>query len=102
MRLGKHLDLGIGVRYDYRKTHSTVNGTNTGQHKKWSWNVGVVVKPTNWLDLSYRISTGFRLPSFSEMYGWRYGHPSVLKTELKPEQSRNREAGITLKVVLAI
>lgn len=24
MRLGKHLDLGIGVRYDYRKTHSTV------------------------------------------------------------------------------
>ncbi|WP_348773588.1 lactoferrin/transferrin family TonB-dependent receptor [Kingella kingae] len=97
MRLSKHLDLGIGVRYDYRKTHSTVNGTNTGQHKKWSWNVGVVVKPTNWLDLSYRISTGFRLPSFSEMYGWRYGHPSVLKTELKPEQSRNREAGITLK-----
>lgn len=95
--LGKHIDLGFGARYDYRKTRSDVYAVSTGRHRIFSWNSGIVLKPAAWLDLSYRISTGFRLPSFSEMYGWRAAHDKIYIPELKPEKSRNQEWGIVFK-----
>ncbi|HGO9224735.1 TPA: TonB-dependent receptor, partial [Neisseria meningitidis] len=54
------------------------------------------LKPFTWMDLTYRASTGFRLPSFAEMYGWRAGE-SLKTLDLKPEKSFNREAGIVFK-----
>ncbi|MCD0228911.1 TonB-dependent receptor, partial [Enterobacter hormaechei subsp. steigerwaltii] len=73
VRLGRWADVGAGLRYDYRSTHSDDGSVSTGTHRTLSWNAGIVLKPADWLDLTYRTSTGFRLPSFAEMYGWRAG-----------------------------
>ncbi|WP_233140805.1 TonB-dependent receptor domain-containing protein, partial [Aggregatibacter actinomycetemcomitans] len=63
----------------------------------FSWNAGVVLKPTEWLDFSYRISTGFRVPSFDELYGRRSGSKKVYVAKFEPEKSLNQEFGIVLK-----
>lgn len=97
MSLGKYIDLGMGVRYDVYRTKANESQISTGQFKNFSWNSGIVVKPTDWVDFSYRISTGFRNPSFSEMYGWRYGGSDVYVGKFKPETSRNQEFGISFK-----
>lgn len=97
MALGKYIDFGIGARYDRRKTRSDAYAVSTGKHSTLSWNSGIVAKPAPWLDLSYRVSTGFRLPSFSEMYGWRAAHDKIYIPNLKPEKSRNKEFGIVFK-----
>ncbi|WP_108044040.1 lactoferrin/transferrin family TonB-dependent receptor [Neisseria cinerea] len=96
VRLGRWADVGAGIRYDYRSTHSEDKSVSTGTHRNLSWNAGVVLKPFTWMDLTYRASTGFRLPSFAEMYGWRAGE-SLKTLDLKPEKSFNREAGIVFK-----
>ncbi|WP_304673902.1 lactoferrin/transferrin family TonB-dependent receptor [Neisseria polysaccharea] len=96
VRLGRWADVGAGLRYDYRSTHSDDGSVSTGTHRTLSWNVGIVLKPANWLDLTYRASTGFRLPSFAEMYGWRSGD-KIKAVKIDPEKSFNKEAGIVFK-----
>lgn len=96
VRLGRWADVGAGLRYDYRSTHSDDGSVSTGTHRTLSWNAGIVLKPANWLDLTYRASTGFRLPSFSEMYGWRSGD-KIKAVKIDPEKSFNKEAGIVFK-----
>ncbi|HEZ6038854.1 TPA: transferrin-binding protein TbpA, partial [Neisseria meningitidis] len=59
-------------------------------------NAGIVLKPADWLDLTYRTSTGFRLPSFAEMYGWRSGD-KIKAVKIDPEKSFNKEVGIVFK-----
>ena len=99
MALGKYVDLGLGIRYDVSRTTANESTISIGKFKNFSWNTGIVIKPTEWLDLSYRLSTGFRNPSFAEMYGWRYGgnNADVYVGKFKPETSRNQEFGIALK-----
>ncbi|EPI1190781.1 lactoferrin/transferrin family TonB-dependent receptor [Neisseria gonorrhoeae] len=96
VRLGRWADVGAGLRYDYRSTHSDDQSVSTGTHRTLSWNAGIVLKPANWLDLTYRASTGFRLPSFAEMYGWRSGD-KIKAVKIDPEKSFNKEAGIVFK-----
>lgn len=96
VRLGRWADVGAGLRYDYRSTHSDDGSVSTGTHRTLSWNAGIVLKPADWLDLTYRTSTGFRLPSFAEMYGWRAGVQSKA-VKIDPEKSFNKEAGIVFK-----
>lgn len=96
VRLGRWADVGAGLRYDYRSTHSDDGSVSTGTHRTLSWNVGIVLKPADWLDLTYRTSTGFRLPSFAEMYGWRSGD-KIKAVKIDPEKSFNKEAGIVFK-----
>ncbi|MCK9646981.1 transferrin-binding protein Tbp1 [Haemophilus influenzae] len=99
MALGKYVDLGLGIRYDVSRTKANESTISVGKFKNFSWNTGIVIKPTEWLDLSYRLSTGFRNPSFAEMYGWRYGgnNSDVYVGKFKPETSRNQEFGLALK-----
>lgn len=99
MALGKYIDLGLGIRYDVSRTKANESTISVGKFKNFSWNTGIVIKPTEWLDLSYRLSTGFRNPSFAEMYGWRYGgnNSDVYVGKFKPETSRNQEFGLALK-----
>lgn len=99
MALGKYVDLGLGMRYDVSRTKANESTISVGKFKNFSWNTGIVIKPTEWLDLSYRLSTGFRNPSFAEMYGWRYGgnNSEVYVGKFKPETSRNQEFGLALK-----
>lgn len=96
VRLGRWADVGAGLRYDYRSTHSDDGSVSTGTHRTLSWNAGIVLKPADWLDLTYRTSTGFRLPSFAEMYGWRSGD-KIKAVKIDPEKSFNKEAGIVFK-----
>lgn len=96
VRLGRWADVGAGLRYDYRSTHSDDGSVSTGTHRTLSWNTGIVLKPADWLDLTYRTSTGFRLPSFAEMYGWRSGD-KIKAVKIDPEKSFNKEAGIVFK-----
>ena len=97
MALTRYIDLGIGGRYDVYKTHTDDPLIAQGHYRQFSWNSGIVLKPTDWLDLSYRISTGFRVPSFDEFYGWRAGLKDAYVAKLEPEKSRNQEWGVTLK-----
>ncbi|WP_308033508.1 lactoferrin/transferrin family TonB-dependent receptor [Neisseria bergeri] len=96
VRLGRWADVGAGLRYDYRSTHSDDGSVSTGTHRTLSWNAGIVLKPADWLDLTYRTSTGFRLPSFAEMYGWRSGD-KIKAVKIDPEKSFNKEVGIVFK-----
>ncbi|WP_338155185.1 lactoferrin/transferrin family TonB-dependent receptor [Aggregatibacter actinomycetemcomitans] len=97
MSLGKYVDFGIGGRYDIYRAHSDDPLISRADYRNFSWNAGVVLKPTEWLDFSYRISTGFRVPSFDELYGRRSGSKKVYVAKFEPEKSLNQEFGIVLK-----
>lgn len=101
---GKYVDLGLGARYDYHTMHSDDSWTGTGKYRTFSWNTGLVVKPTKNISLSYRVSTGFRVPSFQEQFGIRI--PGYEKgkdddaqyvSKLTPEKAFNQEIGITFR-----
>ncbi|MCP2040650.1 hemoglobin/transferrin/lactoferrin receptor protein [Neisseria sp. HSC-16F19] len=104
--LGKYADLGLGVRYDYHRFRSDDKWTSTGTFRNFSWNSGLTVKPTQNLALSYRISNGFRIPAFHEMFGRRvqgtrrdgpladaFQHIA----DFRPEKSINHEFGMGIK-----
>ncbi|WP_274585666.1 lactoferrin/transferrin family TonB-dependent receptor [Neisseria leonii] len=112
MKIGRHLELGLGARYDRYRTRSNDEWTAAKSYKNFSWNAGVVVKPTANINLAYRASTGFRVPSFQEMFGFRtpgyskadaeayqkqYGKPMFQPTDAEPEKSFNQEIGIGFK-----
>ena len=104
MSLGKYVDWGLGARYDYRKIRSNDSWTAGGTFKNFSWNSGFVLKPTANLSFSHRISNGFRLPSFQELFGIRVDGFEKGKNDndhyvgkFKPEKALNNEFGIHLK-----
>lgn len=101
---GDKVDLGLGVRYDQHNFKSSDRFTSTGKYNNWSWNVGLTVKPTENIALSYRRSNGFRVPAFYELYGRRgaldtSNSVSLARqhvTDLTPEKASNQEIGIGL------
>lgn len=102
--INKYLDIGLGGRYDIHRFRSSDSWTASKNYKTLSWNTGVVVKPTKHISFSYRMSNGFRVPSFQEMFGYRT--PGFVKGEhdkyykpsdLEPEKALNKEFGIGFK-----
>lgn len=46
MALGKYVDLGLGIRYDVSRTKANESTISVGKFKNFSWNTGIVIKPT--------------------------------------------------------
>lgn len=102
--LSKYADLGLSLRYDYHRYTSNDDWTAQGTYRNWSWNGGLTVKPNRHVALSYRISNGFRVPAFYEMYGRRIQGAKRDSSkdfthigQFKPEKSLNQEIGINIK-----
>ncbi|MCS4534620.1 lactoferrin/transferrin family TonB-dependent receptor [Neisseria montereyensis] len=102
MSLGKYVDLGLGYRIDRHSFHSDDTAIRSKTYTNRSWNTGLVIKPTPRWAISYRISNGFRVPSFQELYG--YNVPGVPRdsrfhyiADLEPEKSRNQELGVAFR-----
>lgn len=102
----KYLDLGFGARFDQHRFNSDDPWTLSREYRNWSWNGGITLKPAEFISLSYRISNGFRVPAFYELYGKR-SHIGLIDNEyvqreqrshsLEPEKSTNHEYGISLQ-----
>lgn len=104
MSIGQYVDLGLGLRYDRHRLTSDDPWTGSIDSHVWSWNAGVVLKPTANVSLSYRISTGFRAPSFQELFGDRT--PGFIRgkdddvqyvSKLSPEKALNNEIGLSVR-----
>lgn len=95
IQLNKYLDLGVGLRFDKYRFKANDELTKTGDYQNWSWNTGLVIKPMEHLNLLYRISNGFRVPAFYELYGVRDGLTKN-NQNLKAEKSLNQELGLVL------
>ena len=101
MKINQYLSLGLGARYDTHKFDSNDPYVLKGDYKNFSWNVGTIFKPNSHVALSYRISSGFRTPSFRELYG---EHSNGLDEDQKerlysgrkldPEKALNQEVSI--------
>lgn len=102
----QYVDLGLGARFDEHRFKSDDIWTISDTYRNWSWNAGVTVKPTDFVAFSYRISNGFRVPAFYELYGRRqhiglkdneWVQKANLGRKLDPEKSTNHEFGISFK-----
>lgn len=102
----EYIDLGLGVRFDQHRFKSDDLWTLSRTYRNWSWNGGITLKPSDFIALSYRISNGFRVPAFYELYGKRT-HIGLIDNEyvqneqrnhrLEPEKSMNHEMGVSFK-----
>ncbi|MFS6937194.1 lactoferrin/transferrin family TonB-dependent receptor [Neisseria animaloris] len=102
MALGKYIDLGLGLRLDNHSFRSDDVAIKDKNYTNRSWNAGLVIKPNSRWAVSYRVSNGFRVPSFQELYGYNVpGIPRDSKVhyvaDLEPEKSFNQEFGLTFK-----
>ena len=102
MSLSDYVDLGLGVRFDRNSFDTEDNAIRSKSYLNRTWNAGLVLKPTNNWAASYRVSNGFRVPSFQELYGYNVpGRPRDNKyqyiADLEPEKSFNQEVGLTFK-----
>ncbi|WP_420704471.1 lactoferrin/transferrin family TonB-dependent receptor [Mannheimia granulomatis] len=101
----QYLDLGLGIRFDQHRFKSKDDWTISSSYRNWSWNAGITVKPTENIGISYRISNGFRVPAFYELFGKREqsGSRNELTNKdhqnrtLAPEKSTNHEFGVSFK-----
>lgn len=99
---GDKVDLGFGGRYDYHRFKSDDHWTSAGSFKNFSWSTGLTLRPIQPVALSYRISSGFRVPSFDEMFGYRipgaedskYWDEDHRRADFAPEKALNQEVGI--------
>ncbi len=103
-KVNKYLTLGLALRQDTMKYRSKDSWVKNKDYDVKSYNASFIVKPIKNLSLLYRQSTGFRIPSYSEMFGYRT--PGFEKgkhdrihyiSNLKPEKSLNKEFGIEIK-----
>lgn len=104
MSLGRYFDWGLGARYDYHKMTTDDHWTAQGKFYNFSWNSGLIFKPTKSLSFSHRISNGFRVPSFQELFGIRVDGFEKGRNDnvhyvgkFRPEKALNNELGIHLK-----
>lgn len=102
--LGDLVNLSLGVRYDKHRFDSADDWTGTGSYGNTSWNVGLVVKPSDTVDILYRASSGYRVPSFKELFGYRLdglikgqNDNDHYRTNVKPERALNQEIGVAFK-----
>ncbi|WP_227429058.1 lactoferrin/transferrin family TonB-dependent receptor [Psychrobacter sp. I-STPA6b] len=103
------LGMSLGLRYDSNTFESDlsniiINTQYTGNKdtplysnsdfKNTSYNLGLTYTPTYNLELAYKYSTGFRVPSFGEQLGITGGIKSnEVQPPLKAETAQNHEIG---------
>ncbi len=104
MYIGSLADVSVGVRYDKHTFKSDDDWTGGGDYGNWSWHTGLVVKPTDYLDVAYRASSGYRVPSFKELFGYRLdglvkgeNDNQHYRTNARPEKALNQEIGLSFK-----
>lgn len=104
MYIGDLADVSVGVRYDKHTFKSDDDWTGTGDYHNWSWHTGLVLKPTDYLDIAYRASSGYRVPSFKELFGYRLdglvkgeNDKEHYRTNARPEKALNQEIGVSFK-----
>lgn len=104
MRLGKYADASIGVRLDKHSFTSNDSWTGVGNYQNASWNGGVVIKPNQYINIAYRASSGYRVPSFKELFGYRpdgnvkgQDDKKHYRTNVNPERALNQELGLVIK-----
>ncbi|WP_434353435.1 TonB-dependent receptor [Psychrobacter sp. HD31] len=68
------------LQANYRNANDSQYGSNN------TYNIGAAVKPVEGLRIGAAYSTGFRAPTFNELYWPSFGNPN-----LEPETSRNTE-----------
>ena len=98
--IGKYFDFSLGGRYDRQNFTTSEELVRSGRYTDRSWNGGIVFKPNRYLSLSYRASSGFRTPSFQELFGIDIYHDypeGWQRPALKSEKAANREIGLQWK-----
>ena len=98
--VGKYFDFSLGGRYDRQNFTTSEELVRSGRYTDRSWNGGIVFKPSRHLSLSYRASSGFRTPSFQELFGIDIYHDypeGWQRPALKSEKAANREIGLQWK-----
>ena len=98
--IGKYFDFSLGGRYDRQNFTTSEELVRSGRYTNRSWNGGIVFKPSRHLSLSYRASSGFRTPSFQELFGIDIYHDypkGWQRPALKSEKAANREIGLQWK-----
>lgn len=98
--IGKYFDFSLGGRYDRQNFTTSEELVRSGRYTNRSWNGGIVFKPSRHLSLFYRASSGFRTPSFQELFGIDIYHDypkGWQRPALKSEKAANREIGLQWK-----
>lgn len=98
--IGKYFDFSLGGRYDRKNFTTSEELVRSGRYVDRSWNSGIVFKPNRHFSLSYRASSGFRTPSFQELFGIDIYHDypkGWQRPALKSEKAANREIGLQWK-----
>lgn len=98
--IGKYFDFSLGGRYDRKNFTTSEELVRSGRYVDRSWNSGIVFKPNRHFSLSYRASSGFRTPSFQELFGIDIYHDypkDWQRPALKSEKAANREIGLQWK-----
>lgn len=101
ININKYLDFSLGVRWDFHKYSSSDEFVSAGEFRDFSWDTGLEFRPTNWMAISYRMSRGFKVPTYQEMFGYRVtGLDETAKRyntahKLNSEKSFNQELGLT-------
>ena len=98
--IGKYFDFSLGGRYDRQNFTTSEELVRNGRYVDRSWNSGIVFKPNRHFSLSYRASSGFRTPSFQELFGIDIYHDypkGWQRPALKSEKAANREIGLQWK-----
>lgn len=104
--INRYLDLSLGIRFDQHHFKGNTSledpakriNFRSSNYNNHSWDFGIAVKPIRSLRLSYRASTGFRVPSIIEQVGPLFGNSRQAvgdeQRALKSEKSFNQEVGI--------
>ena len=98
--IGKYFDFSLGGRYDRQNFTTSEELVRSGRYVDRSWNSGIVFKPNRHFSVSYRASSGFRTPSFQELFGIDIYHDypkGWQRPALKSEKAANREIGLQWK-----
>ncbi|HEZ0915995.1 TPA: lactoferrin/transferrin-binding protein LbpA [Neisseria meningitidis] len=98
--IGKYFDFSLGGRYDRQNFTTREELVRSGRYVDRSWNSGIVFKPNRHFSVSYRASSGFRTPSFQELFGIDIYHDypkGWQRPALKSEKAANREIGLQWK-----
>ncbi|OOF69780.1 hypothetical protein BKG89_05515 [Rodentibacter caecimuris] len=96
MTIGKWLDIGSGFRLDRDTISGNREHLTKRTYKNTSYQFSTTLKTTDSIDIGYNYSTGFRNPSFQEIYGWS-PHGKHSTNYLKPETSAHHEINFSVK-----
>lgn len=92
----KWLDVGAGFRRD----HDVIKGDKkylvSRTYKNTTYQFNMILKPTDNITMGYNYSTGFRNPSYQEIFGSSH-YKKEPTDHLKPETSSHHEVNLAFK-----